>query len=86
MFDWRIGGAIVGRIAAWFSSSSVLLRLVSPEGCIAPGLAAAARWLACSSSSPLLGGFAGLGTGGLIARPRTDPNREVGRLGPAVSR
>ena len=82
MFDWRMGGAIVGRITG-FCSSSVLLRLTSPEG-ILPGLGAVGRWLA-SSSRPLLGGLAGFGCGGLMDRPNVwiDPRREAGRPAPS---
>lgn len=78
IFDWRIGGAIVGRVTG-FCPSSVLLRLVSPDGCMVPGFAVAGRRFA-SSSAPLFGGFAGLGWGGLIDRPNgwTEPIREAG--------
>lgn len=50
---------MVGRITG-LCSSSVLLRLVSPEGWIVLVFVAAGRWLA-SSSNPRLGGLAGLG-------------------------
>lgn len=66
--DWRIGGAIVGRTeGGGLCSSSVRLRLVSPDGCTAVGLEGAGRLLG-SSSIARLGGLAGFGWGWLMDR------------------
>lgn len=83
MFDWRIGGAMVGRTGGrGLCSSSVFLRLDS-VGYAILGFGAVAR-LWASSSSALLGGFAGLGAGWLIERPKgwAEPRRDAGLFVP----
>lgn len=90
MYDWRIGcpgiggpGMIVRTGCIGLCSSSVLRRLASPVDWTLLGLETAGRWL-LSSFMTLLGGFAGLGTGGLMRACGCiePPNREGGREDP----
>ena len=67
MFDWRIGGAIVGRmIASCISSSSVRRRFASANCQLGPPCTREGRIGSSSSSGSktlLIGGLAGLGAG-----------------------